>query len=438
MPKIVIIGAGSGFGGRLSIDILSRPPLRDSTIALCDINPELLEGAARYVQRVIDAYHLPAKLASGVDRKELLPGADFVATAISVGGPAYAGRPFADEINIPMKYGVDQRVGDTIGPGGVFRALRTGPVQLEFCRDIERFCPDALLLNYTNPMAMLTWIHSAGSRVRNVGLCHSVQGTSEEIARYAGVPVEECSFLVAGINHQAWFLRFDHKGRDAYPLLRRAMENPDILKKDTVRFEMMRHFGHFITESTVHNSEYVPYFRRTPELRERFCLDSRTVPPEPPAKSRRAWAQGASGGEAPVPPLGASKEFASAIIEACVTNVPFRINGNVMNRGLITNLPEGCCVEVPCMVDAQGVHPCYVGDLPPQCAAINRSNIAVHELTARAVLDRDRQAAFHAVALDPLTAAVLPLHKIREMFEEMWAAEKHLLTWFEGSPSQPE
>jgi len=426
MAKIVIIGAGSGFGGRLSIDILSRRPLRDSTIALCDINPKSLEAVARYVQRAIDAHHLPARLLGGTDRKELLPGADFVVTAVSVGGPAYSGRPFADEINIPRKYGVDQSVGDTIGPGGVFRTLRTGPVQLGFCRDIEAICPDALLMNYTNPMAMLTWIHSEGSSVRNVGLCHSVQGTTEQVAKYAGVPYEEASFLVAGINHQGWILEFRHKGRDAYPLLRRAMEDPVILKKDPVRFEMMRRFGYFLTESSTHNSEYVPYFRRTQELRDQFGLVSRAVPTEPKVK-QRPWQQE---GDAAAPPLTPSREYASGIIEAVVTNVPFRINGNVMNAGIITNLPEGCCVEVPCLVDGQGVHPCHVGALPPQCAAINRSNIAVQELAARAVLDRDREAAFRAVALDPLTASVLALAEIRRMFDELWEAEKHLLTYF--------
>jgi len=429
MAKIVIIGAGSGFGGRLSIDILSREPLQDSTICLCDINAEGLEQVAGYVQRTIDANELPARVVASTDREELLGGADFVVTSVSVGGGAYWGYPFAHEKGIPLKYGIDQSVADTIGPGGVFRFLRTAPTQLEFCRDMERLCPDALLLNHTNPMSMLTWVHSAASSVRNVGLCHSVQGTSKQLAKAIGAPYEEVTYWVAGINHQAWFLEFRHNGEDAYPRLREAMEEAETFAGDAVRFEMMRQFGWFVTESSHHMSEYVPYFRRTRELRDRYGLKTRPVSMEPPRK--RAWMKDTGVGDAPVGRLVRSHEYTTGIMEAMVTNTPYCFNGNVMNDGLVTNLPDGCCVEVPCLVDALGVHPCHVGDLPPQCAAINRSNIAVHELAARAILDRDREAAFHAVALDPLTAAVAGLREIREMFDEMWEAERELLTWFD-------
>ncbi len=432
MARIVIIGAGSGFGSRLSMDILAREPLRDSTICLCDIDEGRLTAVTRYVQRIVDGHGLPATLLSSTDREELLPGADCVITSVAVGGGAYWGEPFASEINIPRKYGVDQCVGDTIGPGGVFRFLRTAPEQLAFCKDIERLCPDALLLDYTNPMAMLTWLHSAGSSVQNVGLCHSVQGTTMMLARWLEVPYEEVSYLVAGINHQAWVLRFRHNGEDAYPRLREAIEREEIDAQERVRCEIMRQFGCFVTESSGHNSEYVPYFRRTPELRERFGLKSREVRMD--AGRTREWMKDTGvdeDKETPVPELVRSREYASAIIEARAAGEPFCFNGNVMNSGLITNLPQGCCVEVPCVVDREGVHPCYVGDLPPQCAALNRSNIAVQELAVRAVLDRDREAAFHAVALDPLTAAVLPLHEARAMFEELWEAEKHLLAYFD-------
>ena len=430
MTKIVIIGAGSGFGGKLSIDILSRPPLRDATIALCDVDPDRLRAVAGFVQRAIDAAGLPARLEAATRREALLPGADFVVTSVSVGGPAYSGRPYYDEIHIPARYGVDQIVGDTLGPGGVFRFLRTAPVQLAFCKDIERVCPGALLLNYTNPMAMLTWLHSAGSTVRNVGLCHSVQGTANELAAYVGVPPAEVTHWIAGINHQAWVLRFCRAGEDLYPLIRKAMETPDTFAKDPVRFEMMKHFGYFVTESTPHNSEYLPYFRRTQALRDRFGLRSRSVGLE--AVSFEQWVKDRKMGPAEAaPPLARSHEYASAIMEALVTGAPFRFNGNVMNPGLVTNLPDGCCVEVPCLADREGVHPCHVGPLPPQCAALNRSNVAVQELAVRAVLGRDREAAFQAVALDPLTAAVLPLDRIRDLFEEMWAAEKPLLAYFD-------
>jgi alpha-galactosidase len=430
MPRIVIVGAGSGFGSRLSIDILARPSLQDATICLCDIDEARLTAVTRYVQRVIDGHGLPATLESSADREELLPGADCVITSISVGGGAYWGEPFASEINIPRRYGVDQRVGDTIGPGGVFRFLRTAPVQLAICRDMERLCPDALLLNYTNPMSMLTWLHSGASAIRNAGLCHSVQGTTMQLAGWVGVPYEEVSYLVAGINHQSWVLRFHTHGRDLYPEVRAAAEKPEIRDTERVRIEMMKQFGYFPTESSGHNSEYLPYFRRTAELREHFGVESRSVRMEP--GRTREWMKDtdAVDGEAPVPPLHASREYAASIVESRITGEVFAFNGNVMNTGLVTNLPQGCCVEVPCLVDGDGVHPCYVGDLPPQCAALNRTNVAVHELAVRAVLDRDREAAFHAVALDPLTAAVLPLHEIRNMFEEMWQAEGGLLDHF--------
>jgi alpha-galactosidase len=430
MAKIVIIGAGSGFGGKLSVDILCRKPLQDSTIALCDIDQGRLEMTAAYVQRTIDRYSLPAKVITDTDRRRLMDGADFVVTSISVGGRAYWGKPYHDEIHIPRKYGLDQDIGDTIGPAGVFRFLRTAPVQLEICWDMEEICPSALLLNYTNPMAMLTWAHSEGSGIANVGLCHSVQGTTQLMAKMAGIPYSEVSYLVAGINHQAWVLEFCHKGQDAYPLVRAARENPQFHEKERIRFEILWHFDYFVTESSRHNSEYVPYFRRTPELRDKYKLRSREVKMDAPVL--RDWLKDLGEGEEPaVGTLKPSVEYASGIMEATLTNQPMRFNGNLMNTGLIDNLPAGCCVEAPCLADARGIHGCHVGALPAHLAAINRSNIAVHELAVRAVLNRDRRAAFHACCLDPLTAATLDLDQIQAMFDELWEAEKHLLTWFE-------
>jgi len=429
MIKVVIIGAGSGFGGKLSVDILSREPLRDSVIALCDIDAGRLAEVAGYVQRTIDRHSLPAKVICDTDRMKLLPSADFVVTSVAVGGRAYWGRPYADDIQIPAKYGVDQWIGDTTGPGGVFRFLRTAPVQLQFCRDIEDFCPHALLLNYTNPMAMLTWLHCAASSVRNVGLCHSVQGTIRRLSEFAGLAQEEISYLVAGVNHQSWVLEFRHKGKDAYHLIRKAMSDPECYARENIRFEIMRHFGYFPTESSGHNSEYLPYFRRTQKERDKFHLRSRVVGEVP---KEREWEKdaGVDGGQ----PLGAlvrSHEFASGIMEGVVTNRPFHFNGNVMNAGLIANLPEGCCVEVPCYADAGGIHASHVGALPAQCAGINRMSIAVQELAVKAFLNRDKEAAFHAVAMDPLTMSVADLDDIRRMFDEMWEAQKHLLKHFE-------
>lgn len=430
MPKIVIIGAGSGFGSRLSIDILSRPPLQDAEIALCDIEEERLTAVTKYIQRVIEHYKLPAKVTCSTKRDELLPGADFVITSVAVGGYAYAGQPYKSEIEIPQKYGIYQSVGDTVTPGGIFRFLRTGPVQLQFCKDIEKYCPDAFLINYTNPMCMLTWMHSTGSKVRNVGLCHSVQGTSHELSRYLNIPYEEMDYFVAGINHQAWFVKLERKGQDLYPALREAMAKPEIYAKDSIRFEMLKHFGYFVTESSPHNSEYLPYFRRTPELMARFGFKPRVVA-EAPGKTREWMKQtGGDGMEAAVPELKRSHEYASGIIEAMTTNQPFCFNGNVMNENLIPNLPQGCCVEVPCLVDRMGLHPCHVDPLPAQCAALNRTNVSVQELAVKAVLERDREAAFHAVALDPLTTACCSLDQMRSMFEEMWKAEGALLDWF--------
>lgn len=433
MPKIVLIGAGSHFGSRLSLDILATPGLQDSTIALCDIDEGRLNHVHQVVRRAIRGHGLPATVERSTNRIDLLDGADIVVTSVSIGGGAYWGEPYHSEIAIPQKYGVTQAVGDTLGPGGVFRFLRTAHEHLQFCLDMEDYCPDAVLLNYTNPMCMLTWLHSIGSTIQNVGLCHSVQGTTKQLAARIGVPYEEVSYTVAGINHQAWVLSFRRGGEDLYPRLLEAAETHEEFAKDAVRTELMRQFGYFVTESTPHNSEYLPYFRRTPELCDQFGLKHcREVPMEPPA--RAVWAKDTGEEDDPtaeIPELKRSHEYASRIIEALTTGEPFVFNGNVMNTGLITNLPEDCCVEVPVLVDREGLHPVHVGALPTQCAALNRTNINVQELAVEAALTGSRETAFWAVALDPLTAALLSLDQIRAMFDELWAAEEHLLTAYE-------
>jgi len=444
MPKLVIIGAGSGFGGRLSIDTLSRKPLQDSTIGLCDLHPERLAAVKEYVERTIAYHKLPARVEASMDRKELLKDADFVVTSISVGGPAYWGFPFSADIEIPRKYGVDMNISDTTSVGAVFRFLRTAPVHLQIYKDIERLAPDALVLNHTNPMAMLTWVHHAATSVRNVGLCHGVQGTSQGLAKRLDIPYEEMSFLCAGINHLAWFLELRRGDEDLYPELRRRLgKKLDEFARDpkggrdVVRFELLRQFGYFPTESSGHDSEYVPYFRTDKATRDAYGLDSWQVNPNPP--KRRAWAKdtGIEDDDGPVGELKISREYSSGIMEAVVTNEPYRFNGNVMNTGLITNLQQGSCVEVPCMADARGINPCHVGDLPKGVAALCRSNISVHDLAVEAVLSRDKEAAFQAVACCPVTAAVLSLPKIREMFDEMWEAEKQFLGWFEDGNTGP-
>jgi alpha-galactosidase len=372
----------------------------------------------RFAQRLISDAGSGNTSETTTVRTEALDGADYVITTIRVGDD-----PAIDQ-DIPFRYGVNQRIADTVGPGGVFKALRTVPVLLDICDDMEDLCPDAWLLQYTNPMAICCWSIAEATTISAVGLCHSVQGTTEQLADYIGAPREGVSAWAAGINHMAWFLRFERDGEDAYPALWEALEDPDTYAKDTVRFEVMRRFGFFVSESTGHMSEYVPYFRTRPEVMERFGLSS-----DEPALHRlddrgdRHFKQirGDVEGAAPLT-AERSVEYASRIMDALEGGEPTVINGNVPNEGLIPNLAEGACVEVPCMVDRLGIHPMSVGELPPQLAALNRSNIAVQELAVRAVLDGDREAARHAVMLDPLTAAAIPLDRIDDMFDEMWAA----------------
>lgn len=425
MANIALIGAGSGFGGRLSVDILSFPELRDSTIALVDINQDAVDAVGGFVRRVVDAHGCGAHVLATTERREALDGADYVVVAISVGGPAYDGVPYYYEIEIPKTYGVSQRIGDTVGPGGIFRALRSAPEMLAICVDMQELCPDALLINYTNPMAMLTWVMNEGTAIRNVGLCHSVQGTAHQLAGYIGAQPEEMGCWVAGINHMSWFLELRRNGEDAYPALWEALEDPEVFAKDTVRFEIMRHFGYFVTESTAHMSEYVPYFRKRPELLEQYHLDYRSPSPEAPA--HRRWEKEERLGEEAARKAaaeGPSNEYASRIIHSIETNTLYRFNGNVANDGLIANLEPGCCVEVPCLTDATGIRPCAIGELPPQLAGLNQSNVVVQRLVTESVLERDLDKAFMAMALDPLTAAVCSLPEIRAMFDEMVAAEE--------------
>jgi len=428
MPNIVIIGAGSGFGRVLSADILAHEALRRGGISLVDINAESARNVAEWVKALVRQLGVPVEVRWATERREVLAGADYVVVAIAVGGRAYAGSPYYDEVMIPAEYGVEQSVADTLGVGGVFRTLRTAPEMIRICRDMEELCPKALMLNYTNPMAMLCWAMNAASRIRVVGLCHSVQGTSEQLARYIAKPYAETRFWVGGINHMAWFLRFEWNGEDAYPLLRKAAEDPEIRAKDPVRFEILRQLGWFVTESSTHMSEYVPWFRKRRELWEAFGLKERR--PAKEATARWDWADpkflAEVRGERAIE-LRASREYASGIMNGIETGVPFRFNGNVANDGLISNLPPGCVVEVPCFADREGVHPCAVGALPTELAALNYSNVVVQDLAVQAVLEGSREKAIHACMLDPLTAAVCSLAEVREMCGRLFEAEKHLL-----------
>ena len=431
MPKIVLIGAGSWFCQRLVVDIMAYSELRDSVFALVDINPQHLEPATMYARRVVELHGSNAQVIADTDRRAVLEGADFVIVSIAVGGPAYSGPAFHAEKMIPKKYDVDQSVADTLGPGGIFRSLRCAPELVAIAKDMEELCPDALMINYTNPMATLCWAIDKATSIKTVGLCHSVQGTSKQLAGYIGAPYEEISYWVAGINHMAWFLEFKRNGQDATPQLRQALEDPEVYAKDRVRWEIFRHFDYFVTESSTHMSEYVPYFRKRPDIMEPLGLSFREPNPDP---TQTRWSKEDSPllrqamGEEPID-LKGSHEYASHIIHSVVTDTPFRLNGNVPNRGLITNLPDGCCVEVPCLVDATGIRPCFVGELPGQLAALNRSNIAVQQLTVEAVLEGDKRKAHHAMALDPLTSAVCSLGEIQSMFDELCEAERDLVDY---------
>jgi alpha-galactosidase len=442
MSKVTFIGAGSiVFTRNLCSDILLTPALQDCTISLMDIDPVRLERSRKLVQAIIDRRGLKACVEATTDRREAVRGARYVITTFQQGGlDAYA-----LDIDIPRKYGVEQCVGDTLGPGGVFRGLRTIPVLLDLCDEMDELAPDALLLNYVNPMAINCWAVADGSGRPHVGLCHSVQGTSEMLARWIGVPYDEISFLCAGINHQAFFLEFRRGTEDLYPLIWDAIERQEVIDEEPVRTDLMKYFGYFVTESSGHASEYVPYFRKTPsmitdELSPRFKnkadawfdfartggylreCQSRVI------RADQEFRELTEGGKEL--PTQRTHEYGSHILEAVETNRPARINGNVPNDGLITNLPEGCCVEVPCLVDGNGVQGVFVGDVPTQLATLNRTNINVQELTVEASLTGDRDAVHYAVMMDPLTAAVCTLPQIHAMVDEMFEAQAQWLPQF--------
>jgi alpha-galactosidase len=451
VSKITLIGAGSVvFTRNLCSDILLVPAFQDCTITLMDIDPERLAQAKNLVQTMIDQRDLKAKVEATPNRLEAVRDADYVITTFQQGGlDAYA-----LDIEIPQKYGVEQCVGDTLGPGGVFRALRTIPVLLDLCREMDEVArPEALLLNYVNPMAANCWAVDRATERPHVGLCHSVQGTSEMLARWIEVPYDEVVFLCAGINHQAFFLEIRRGDEDLYPLIWQAAERAEVEAREPVRLELMKHFGYFVTESSGHASEYVPYFRKSARMvkkelvprfkkkyNDRSSFESsfwfdfgRTGGYLRHCRgqlkySRKAY-QAMITGKEPLPDER-THEYGSYILEAIATNQPTRINGNVPNRGLIDNLPQGCCVEVPCLVDANGIQPIVVGALPPQLAALNRTNINVQELIVEAALTGRTEAVYHAVMLDPLTAAVCTLPQIKAMVTEMLTAQAQWLPQF--------
>ena len=437
MPKIAMIGAGSlVFCKTLSMDILSTESLTNSEICLMSRTRPKLEQMEGFLKRVVKTNNLPANIWSTLDRREALKDADYVINMIQVGGV----EAFGHDYEIPMKYGVDQCIGDSLGPGGIFRLLRTAPVLKDMILDMEELCPDALFLNYTNPMGgCCSMLGRLTDRIQFIGLCHGVQTTLDLISGYVEVPKDQIDYTCAGINHMGWFLSLHDKrtGEDLYPKFKENCEKPEYYVNEKVRCEVMRHFGYFMTESTGHLSEYVPWFRSSERGLSTYC-DEPAFGGETGAYYNfcRMIADKYSGVnylETESDALGhRSNEYCSYILEAHEADTPFRLQGNVRNDGFITNLPNGACVEVPCYVDGHGIHPLKVGALPPQCAALNISNITVQSLMVEAALSSDPEHVVQAVAMDPLTSAVCTLKEIREMTTEMLEAQREWLPQFSG------
>jgi len=431
MAKVAIIGAGSiVFCQTLMLDILATPGLEETEFALMAPSTRRTSQVEAYAQRVISDNQFPARVWKTTDRRKALEGADYVIATFQVGGV----QGFEYDYKIPLKYGVDQCIGDTLGPGGVFRALRSIPTVLDMCHDMEELCPEAVLLNYVNPMAMICWAIGT-TKVPFVGLCHGVQTTLELISGYVDVPKDQIDYLCAGINHMGWFLKLEHEGQDLYPTLRERFEHPAYYVNEKVRGEVFRHFGYFMTESTGHLAEYVPWFRKNQKALDLYC-DEPGFGGETGAyynwcklvadkyESRDILADQST--EIP----GRSVEYGSYIIEALETGRTFKLNGNVINEGMISNLPADCCAEYPLYVDRTGIHKTFVGELPSQCAALNMTSINVQRLAVEAGIGGDPEKVVQACALDPLTGAVLTLKEIRDMVTEMMDAEAQWLPQF--------
>lgn len=430
MPKIAFLGAGSTvFAKNILGDCLLIESLRDSEFALFDIDPKRLQESHTMLETINRNAGGHGRIASYHDRREALQGADYVINAIQVGG--YEPSTVID-FEVPKKYGLRQTIADTIGIGGIFRALRTLPVMDDFARDMEELCPDAWFLNYTNPMSILTGYMLRYTGVKTVGLCHSVQVCAPHLLEGLGMSTEGIQWTIAGINHMAWLLSITRYGQDLYPeIKRRALERPAD-HHDLVRYELMKQFGYYVTESSEHLAEYLPYFikARNPELIERFNIPLDEYP-------RRCVNQIAQWEQMRKELVenkdlvhNISHEYGARIMEAMETNIPYKIGGNVLNTGLIPNLPQEACVEVPCLVDASGVQPCYVGDLPPQLAALNRTNINVHLLTIEAFVTKKKEHIYHAAFLDPHTSAELTIDEIRNLCDDLIEAHGEILPRF--------
>ena len=449
MPKITFIGAGSTvFTKNLIGDILDFPELAGSTLALHDINPQRLRESEAAAHNIAQRLNANPTIQATTNRRAALEGADYAIGMFQIGG--YQPGTVID-FEIPKKYGLRQTIGDTLGIGGIMRALRTIPVMLDMGRDMAAVCPDVTFLNYANPMAMNTWAMNQATPVKTVGLCHSVPHTAAELADDIGAPLEEISYLVAGINHVAFYLKFERNGQDLYPLIQQVIDEGRVPAWNRVRYEVFRRLGYFVTESSEHFSEYVPWFikRDRPDLLDTFNIPLDEYLGRCQAQIK-AWEYAQQAQKEPdrytVEALRAeleqiavmprqregilwdfahrvavhpSVEYGSGVIHSIETGTPRVIYGNVPNTGLIDNLPQGCCVEVPCLVDKNGIRPTRIGRLPPHLAALMQTNINVQALTVEAALTGKRAHIYHAAMFDPHTAAELDLDQIWNMVDEL-------------------
>jgi len=428
MPKITFIGAGSTiFAQNLLGDILSFPELAQSTISLHDIDPDRLRTTEIVAHKIAEQLEINPTIEASVDRRAALDGADYAINMIQVGG--YKPGTVTD-FEIPKKYGLRQTIADTLGIGGIMRALRTIPVMTDMAADMAAVCPDVLHINYVNPLAMLCWALTRATPIKTVGLCHSVQGTAMQLARDIQVSFDEINYLCAGINHMAFYLHFERDGEDLYPLIYKVIAEGRVPDWNRVRYEMLTRLGYFVTESSEHFSEYTPWFikRDRPDLIERFNipLDEYITRCEDQIEG---WEQLRNELEDPIHklPIRRSNEYGSLIIHSMETGSPCVVYGNLPNHGLIDNLPQDCVVEVPCLVDKGGVQPTKIGSLPPQLAAIIQTNVNVQSLTVEAALTGKREHIYHAAMLDPHTAAELGLDQIWSLVDDIIEAHGDLL-----------
>jgi len=429
MKKIAFIGAGSFlFTRNLARDILTYPAFDDCELALMDISEERLEPIYQAVSALVKLKGSKATVTATTNRIKALEGADGVLCTIMAGGV----NVWRHDIEIPKKYGVDLNQGDTRGPAGIFRAMRTIPVLLDICRDVEKYCPKAIMLNYTNPMAMLCRAMQGATDVRVTGLCHSVQGTAAMLAKWIGAKPEDITYLCAGINHQAWYLEYKLKGEDAYPLIKKALERPEIWSEEIVRNEMYKHLDYYVTESSGHNSEYNAWFRKRQDLIDTYCLPGTGWNPGEYAyvvneylERDLTWREDLKAWLTETPSLDRGEEYAAGIFNAVFGDGEmYTFNGNVRNFGIIDNLPTGCCVETPVLASKGELRPLTVGLLPPQLAILNQINAGCEELAVDGALTHNKRKIFHAICYDPLTSAVLSLKEIEDMTNEMFAANE--------------